>query len=88
MSVFRSWAWPDRALALALAVYEDILCVGCGHPTHLTMDKANQRLWAADDPIRCHACTARDKKAEQYTDARYPQALRFPVRLVKRAMSR
>lgn len=85
LSEFRSWSYPDRALAMALDVYEDGLCGGCGHPTHLTMDQANQRDWVADAPVRCHACTAREKKAAEYGDARQPGALRFPVRLVKRA---
>lgn len=67
--------------ALGLTEYEDGLCSGCGQPMHETMDPDNERRWLADLPIRCHACTAREKRAKEYDEATAPGALRYPVRL-------
>lgn len=70
-------------MAEALQEYEDGLCSGCGHSMQDTFNAALQHKWLAENPVRCHACTARSRKAEQYSDAIAPEALRFPVVLRK-----
>jgi len=39
------------------------LCSGCGLPRHETMTPAAEFLFAAE-PVRCHACAARERKAK------------------------
>lgn len=77
------WTHKDRLLALALQGFEDDLCE-CGHPRAESMDPANEGRYSAPAPSRCHACTAIEKKAEQYKDAKAPRALRFSALLAKR----
>lgn len=48
---------------------------------HLTMDPETERRWIAELPVRCHACTAREKRAEEYRQTVAPGALRYPVLL-------
>ena len=74
-----SWTPIDRALALALQLYEDGLCPGCGQQRHEAMDPDSEGRWAALDPARCHACTALAAKAKEYADTPVPSALRYTV---------
>lgn len=83
------WTEHDTSLAVALTVYEQSLCSGCGQPAHESMsadaDPGNRDgLWhyEVDLPVRCHACTALDEAAKPYQDVPAPSALRFlPVKI-------
>lgn len=44
-------------------------CPGCGHPRDESMAKENQFAYAAE-PIRCHACKARDEAAQEWVRKR------------------
>lgn len=79
LSIFRGWLPRDRAMAVALEVYEQSLCPSCGVPHELGMDKTASHQWVAGLPVRCHSCTAMLIRAEEYADASQRSALRFPV---------
>ena len=79
MSQFRALPASDQMLALAYERYEADVCAGCGLPMHETFDSENERAYRAPAPIRCFACTAREKVADGYEDAKQRSALRFPV---------
>lgn len=79
--MFRGWPAVDRALALALQMHEDGLCRGCGNPLDESADPDAVKAYEAHQPVRCHACTARSAKVEQYADASHPGALLYPVAL-------
>jgi hypothetical protein len=56
------WTQADTDLALALTELEADRCPGCQHPRSESMDPAHEFDWVAD-PVRCHACAARDRAA-------------------------
>ena len=66
-------------MAQALTLYESLLCEGCGHPLHESMDIDSDGEWFAPEPMRCHACTAiQDRvKASINENTRAPRALKF-----------
>lgn len=71
-------------LAQALTEYERMLCPGCGNNLSESMDPNFQNDWVSPYPHRCHACTAIDSRAAQYSDSDAPGALRFSAhRLVR-----
>lgn len=87
LSVFREWRTSDRLAAVALEQYEAMLCGGCGHPMHESMDIENDGLWKSPEPMRCHACTAIQErvKATVTETTRAPQALKFHAELLPKA---
>lgn len=66
-------------LALALQIYEDSLCPGCGQRLVESMDPALAEFWSTMPPIRCNACTALGDAHEGVKDAKHPHALRHAV---------
>lgn len=53
------WTPDDRALFLALQMYEDTLCPGgCGQPKELAWHSAMEGWFEATEWV-CHACSAR-----------------------------
>jgi hypothetical protein len=50
------WDSQTRSAVLALDVYEAGLCPLCGRPSHIC--QAQDALFTADLPVRCHATTA------------------------------
>ena len=62
------WTQEDTDLALALAELEDGRCPGCHHPRAESMDPEHEFDWVAE-PIRCHACASRDRRARGMGDA-------------------
>lgn len=79
-------------LMAALADLEADTCSSCGQPMSECMsadsDPDNRdasHSYVADLPNRCFATTARELRAKQYQEAPVPQALRYPVRRVRRA---
>lgn len=79
ITTFRAWSTVDRDLALALQIHEDGLCSRCGQPLDECADPDSSGAYTVPDPVRCHACTAKAEKAENYTESRHPSALMFPV---------
>lgn len=75
------WDDDDRALALALTVYEADLCPGCQQPLSETTKLENQFKYQAQPAVRCHYCTASAIGAEQYQESPQPGALLIPVEL-------
>jgi hypothetical protein len=62
------WTEEDRAWALALLAVEDEACRGCGQPLDQSTDPALEEAWTAE-VIRCHACAAAGRHAEQFQKA-------------------
>ncbi|WP_088320296.1 hypothetical protein [Kineosporia sp. R_H_3] len=84
LSELRAWPEHDYSTAVALTLYEDGLCHGCGHPlaetTSLDADpNAQDRThhYVAPIPTRCHACTAIGLLTPEYDEAPQSDALRF-----------
>lgn len=76
------WTEAERGKVLALLDYEGQCCPGCGGYLPDTTDPANQFAYEADNPNRCHACTALQVKQGAYSEQKYAQALvQWPVRL-------
>lgn len=48
------WTPKNRALALALTIYEAGLCKGCGQPMHESIDEDGPQYSAED--IHCRGC--------------------------------
>ncbi len=67
-----AWTQEDTDLAVALTELEADRCDGCGHPRSESMAREAEDGYRAE-PIRCHACAARDRKArgmgEHFDDA-------------------
>lgn len=61
------WTEKDRAYALAWAAEERERHT-CGRPLSESMAKENQYKYEVE-PVRCHACAARERAAQQYQDA-------------------
>ena len=54
-------------------------CSGCGLPRDETMDRDNQHAYDSD-PIRCHACAARDRRAQGFhRDGGDSAGIRFSI---------
>lgn len=83
MGAFRALPEVDRLLALALAIYEDSICSGCGQSLHESMDPDLLDEWTTMHPVRCGACTALSRAAEQDQEQKreHPGALRRVVGL-------
>lgn len=76
--------WDEATRDLALALDDVRLCPVCGGPAYLCQDPERQFDWRADDPVRCHAQTARLERAKGVTEETNPhvEALIWPVRLM------
>jgi len=75
------WSETDRLLAMALRLYEDGLCPGCGQQIRYAMDPALAEFWTTMPPVRDHACTALAEAQDGVKDSRHPHALRHVVGL-------
>lgn len=75
--------WDQESRDLALALDAVPMCPVCGGPSYLCQDPDRQDDWHGEDPIRCHAQTARLARAKGVTEETNPHAsaLIFPVRL-------
>jgi hypothetical protein len=71
------WSEVDRLLALALTLYEDGLCSGCGQPKRLTMDPDLADEWTTTDPFVCAGCVTLSVIAKQNKDADHPHSMRY-----------
>jgi hypothetical protein len=54
------WRWEDRALAVALTMYEDGLCGRCGHPRDRAYNPDMDGHYSLVEHT-CHACAVRDR---------------------------
>lgn len=64
---------------MALRLYEDGLCPGCGQQIAYAMDPGLADFWTTMDPVRDHACTALAAAQDAVKDERHPHALRHVV---------
>lgn len=66
----------DRLVAMALQVYEDSLCAGCGQPHWKTHDERRDMDRFTVKESRCFGCetltTARDEAQKRYNDGLPP----------------
>lgn len=83
ISAFRALPSADRALALALQLYEDDHCPGCGQRLDEAMDPDLADLWTTAPPVRDHACTALAAAQERDQGEKHHQALRYVVGLAE-----
>jgi hypothetical protein len=76
--------WDDATRDLVLGLDDVPMCPICGGPAYLCQDPDRQDDWRGEDPIRCHATTARLERSRGVTDETNPHAaaLIFPVRLM------
>lgn len=81
------WTARDWSLAQALTQYEALLCPGCGHPMHESMNPENDGRYTVPPPSRCYACSAVERviEAGTYDKASQPHALRFSAELSLRS---
>lgn len=66
-------------MAVALSLYEDGICAGCGQQLKYAMDPALADYWTTMLPARDHACTALAVAQETVKDEKYPHAIRHVV---------
>lgn len=71
------WSEEDLAWAMAQAAEDAERCTGCGLPLSETTDPDAEGEYEAPLPTRCHACTALEKRREEYTGS--PPGLLFHV---------
>lgn len=70
--------WTEEDLGWALAQdAEDAERCQCGHPLSETTDPDAEGEYEAPLPTRCHACTALEKRREEYRES--PLGLLFSV---------
>jgi hypothetical protein len=75
------WTEVDRLLALALTIYEDGLCPGCGQPKRMAMDPDLAEEWTSAHPWRCGGCMALSRAAKRNEKDDHPHALRYVIGL-------
>ncbi|MBX6166288.1 MAG: hypothetical protein IRY84_01385 [Thermobispora bispora] len=71
------WTEDDLAWALAQRAEDAERCSGCGLPLSETTDPDAEGEYEAPLPTRCHACTALEKRREEYRES--PPGLLFSV---------
>lgn len=62
------WTAQDTAYAVALTRLDQRTCTGCGQDRAESTDAATEFSWHAE-AVRCHACAARQRAADQYDAA-------------------
>lgn len=73
----------DTEAALEWIRERDLKCPGCGQPRDESMAPENQNRYRAH-PIRCHACAARERAAEQRRKQENdPSGLMWSVELIE-----
>jgi hypothetical protein len=85
------WDDDQRAWMLALQVYDDTRCTGCGGNLHETTSPEHEDHYRVVMKVRCYRCDAIGQAADQH-EAEYRkvgrparmQALRFITELVPR----
>ena len=76
------WDDEQRAVMVALAIYQANVCTGCGGWLPETTDPGNEDRYRGDLPIRCHKCTAINRMQKVYVEqSEHPGALRFGAHL-------
>lgn len=72
------WSEVDRLLALALTIYEDSVCPGCGQMRKYSMDGDLLHEWTVPTPDRCGSCAAIEAAAERARkDYDQPGSMRY-----------
>lgn len=66
-----TWSDRDRVLALALTLYEDGLCSGCGMHRSVTHGDHNVGRWETGDDI-CHGCEPVEAQRDDKNRESYP----------------
>jgi hypothetical protein len=64
---------------MALRLYEDGMCPGCGQQIRYAMNPDLAEYWTTMAPVRDHACTALAEAQDGVKDSRHPHALRHVV---------
>ena len=77
ISAFRAMPAVDRALALALTLYEDRIDPSHGQRRDLAMDPDLADEWTWFDPARDYAALAMATAAKQVKDDDHPETYRF-----------
>lgn len=66
---------------LALLDVEEKTCNGCGGWLPETTDPGNEGKYRADEPIRCHRCTALHSKRSDYQEPHHQALVLWPAEL-------
>lgn len=64
---------------MALRIYEDSLCSGCGQQVSESMDPVLAEFWATFPPAVCHACAALADANDAVKDWKHPHTARHIV---------
>ncbi|WP_104087040.1 hypothetical protein [Arthrobacter sp. GMC3] len=67
-----TWTDRDRVMALALTLYEDGLCSGCGLHHSVTHGDENVGRWEANSENICHGCEPIDAAKDADKKDTYP----------------
>jgi len=62
----------DRMVAIALTMFEQSLCPGCGQPAHKTRGDRNVGRFEAHDDEICHGCEPLEALREDKNRATFP----------------
>lgn len=81
LSAFRSMPAVDRALALALTLYEDRIDPAHGQRKDLALDPDLADEWTWIDPVRDYAALAMAQAAGTKKDSDHPEAWRYVIGL-------
>lgn len=74
------WLEDDTEAVLEWMREKALECVGCGLPRDETMDRDNDGAYISE-PIKCHACAARDRAADAFTKQEHESyGLMFSIR--------
>lgn len=73
------WTQADTDLAVALLELEAGTCDGCGLPREDSMSADLEFGWVAE-PVRCHACATRDRKARSWGENADASGIRWVVK--------
>lgn len=63
------WRVEDRVMAVALTLYEDSLCSGCGHPRDRAYNPDMEGYYVTREHT-CQGCAARDRHEAELRDKR------------------
>jgi len=69
------WDETEQAWMLALAMYRETRCPGCGGDLNVTTQSEHERQYKPELPLQCFRCVAFGRSNDAYADQPYPGSL-------------
>jgi hypothetical protein len=69
------WDETEQAWMLALAMYRETRCPGCGGDLNVTTKAEHEERYKAELPLQCFRCVAFSRSNDAYADQPYPGSL-------------